>query len=386
MNLVPCAALFLTTAAFAAPKSCCEPNPSSTGAPLQGEPLVCGYNPAYNAPASINVQNCSDINYFVDASFTYWYAGEEGLHLASNGVLSGGTVFFPKKNTPVFQSAGYKPGFKVGVGLVTQHEWVLHAEYTWFRGRNKTSSGAPPASQTATAGTAAAAAGTPVWVVDDWFLQGSAAGQALSGSQLSSSWKLGMDIIDLTAGRPFYQGTRVVVSPFGGLRSAFIRQSMVVSFTENPTLFALTPQPINSHNTSHSWSIGPRFGVDLDVLLCAGFRLEGELAASLLYTQYTKVQHKEDAAATTFNAGPYKTSWSNYNCLRPVAELGLGIGWGQYLSDNRYHIDFSLDYDFAYFWEQNMMRRLVDDTLTGTGPASSSLYFHGLTLTARFDF
>lgn len=385
MKLFSCAALFLTSAAFAAPRFC-APKPEPKPCPLQGEPLTCDSRDAYNAPAAIDLQLCDETHVFIDASFTYWYAGEEGMHIASNGVLSAPTVYFPEKLKTVFQSSDYKPGFKVGIGIVTHHEWVLHAEYTWYRGTNKTNTGAPPASQSLTAGTATALSGTPVWVVDDWFLQGTTVGQALSGSNVSSRWKLAMDLIDLTIGRPFYQGTHVVISPFGGLRSALIRQKMDVAFTENPSLYPLNPQPINSRNSSNSWSIGPRFGMDIDIVFNGGFRFAGELAASLLYTQYTKVKHKEDAAASTFNQGSLNASWSNYNCLRPVAELGLGIGWGQYFGDNKCHIDFSLDYDFSLFWEQNMMRRLLDDTLTGTGPSSSNLYFHGLTLTGRFDF
>jgi hypothetical protein len=385
MKFLPYAALLLTSAAFAAPKSCAPKKAEAPTCPLEGEPLACGYDAAYNAPAAIGF-SCNDTHFFADGSFTYWYAGQEGMHIASNGVLSPPMVYFPGKVTTVFQLSGYKPGFKAGFGVVTDNEWVVHAEYTWYRGTHTANTGSPPASQSLTAGTATALSGTPVWVVDDWFLQGTTDGQALSGSNVSSSWRLAMDLIDVTAGRPFYQGKRVVVSPFGGIRSALIRQKMNVSFIEDPRLYPLNPQPIKSNNKSNSWSIGPRFGADVDVLLNGGFRLEGELAASLLFTQYTTVKHTEDPAASTFNQGPLKASWRNYNCLRPVVELGLGIGWGQYFSDDQYHADVSLDYDFSLFWEQNMMRRLIDDTLTGTGPASSNLYFHGLTLTVRFDF
>ncbi|HSX25893.1 MAG TPA: Lpg1974 family pore-forming outer membrane protein [Chlamydiales bacterium] len=370
-------------------KSCCQ-DPCR----LQGEPLCC-YGPAYNASAAIYVNpkcwkcSISDITAFVDASFTYWYAGEEGLAIASNGVLSSGTEFFAKHTQTLFQSFDYKPGFKVGAGIVGYHDWMIHAEYTWFRGQNTTHSGAPLSAAVSTAGiaTTTASSGTAVWVVNDWFLQGTPT-QALAGSAVSSTWRLSMDLIDAVASRPYYQGCRFIVAPFGGLRAAFIRQSMTVNLTESTGLFsgAIPSQPIQSRNHSNSWAIGPRVGCDSRWLLPMGFRLEGDFAASLLYTRYTSVKHSEDIASTTFNPGPYTASYSGYSCLRPEIDLGLGFGWGKYLYNQDYHIDFSADYDFMFFWSQNMMRRLLDDTLTGTGPNSSDLYLHGLTLTGRFDF
>jgi hypothetical protein len=202
-----------------------------------------------------------------------------------------------------------------------------------------------------------------------------------------------LDLIDLVASRPFYQGRCVTVSPFAGLRSALIRQSMSVYLNEAATLFngtallgAAPSQPLVSHNHSNSWSIGPRVGASSYCLFPQGFRLEGDMAASLLYTRYTSVKHSETVASTAFNPGPYHVAYTDYSCVRPAAEFGLGLGWGRYFSNNDFHLDLSADYDFMIFWSQNMMRKLLDDTLTGTGPAPSDLFLHGLTATARFDF
>lgn len=362
----------------------------------QGEPLECR-NPAYNAPAAINTgHKVEDTNFFIDAAFTYWFAGEDGLKVASTGVYSSGTgAFYFAQNTKTLnQSFDYKPGFKVGLGIIGSHEWVFQAEYTWFRGTNtKHSSSLSATALVPTAGTVAAPNGINVWVVDDWFLQGTGLGQALAGSSVSSSWRLAMDIADAVVGRPFYQGKCVTISPFAGLRSAWIRQKMNVKLTEAASLFNGTAlpvvsaplQPIESRNKSHSWSIGPRVGLDGQLLLPRGFRFEGNFAASLLFTQYD-IHHSEDIGSTAFNLGPYTANVRNYNCLRPEADLGLGIGWGKYIYGRDYHIDFSADYDFMYFWGQNVMRQSLDNTLTGTGPAAGDLYLHGLTFTVRFDF
>ena len=372
-----------------AEKMCCPPlsNQECLG---RGEPLECCV-PGYNAPAAIDVcrkmWKCyfRDFTTYFDVSFIYWFAGEEGLTVAETGVLNGGTVYFPQIISTQFQDFNYRPGFKIGLGTTVDHEWTIGAEYTWYRARHHTDSsifsGTIP-----TAGTAAALSGAQVWVVDDWFLQG-AIGQSLSGTQVSSCWRLSMDLIDLFASRPFYQARRLILSPFAGLEGAFIRQSMSVKLSEASTLFeADTPiQPIQSRNRSSSWAIGPKMGLGAEYLLPLEMRIEANLAAALLYTTY-HVAHREDPASIAFNQGPLLASYTLYRAVRPAADLGLGVGWAAYFFDRAFHLDFSADYEFKMFWSQNMMRKLLDDTLTGTSPSASDLFLHGLTLKARFDF
>ncbi len=383
--LAACQAFAGNNATQAMPYNCYQ------GEPLQG----CCPPAAYNAPASIGVNGicfCSPNwrgAFFADASFLYWYGGEEGLSLASNGEIEGGVSYFATDMTNYYQSFNYKPGFKIGFGFVGDREWVVHTEYTWLRGSNSNSVSAPSITTTAGSDTLT---GVPVLLVDDWFLSGTSNGQALAASSLSSKWHYAVDMLDLTCSRPFYQGPCLTVTPLVGLEAAWIRQKMHVTIEESAEMFTLAlpadipSQPIGSRNYSNSWGLGPKFGVDANFLIPMGFRFEGDLAASLLYTQYTKISHSEDPASTAFNPGPYHTSIHNYGCLRPIVECGLGFGWGTYLQCREYHIDFSASYDFTYLWGQNMMRKMLDDLLTGAGGASSDLYFHGLTITGRFDF
>jgi hypothetical protein len=370
-HLLTCAALLSQTCAFAASKT--TPPPAQEPPP----PL-------------------SKTHFFIDASFNYWYAGEEGLKIASTGVFNEGTgeFYYAHKTKGLYQSFDYKPGFKVGAGVVGVDDWTLLAEYTWFRGSHTKHSTALTSSAVLTAGTVAALDGAEVWVVDDWFLQGTGQAQAIAGSSVSSKWRLALDLADVVVSRPFHQGRSVTFSPFAGLRGARIRQSMTVKLTEAAVLFddialpsdSVPTQPITSRNHSHSWAIGPRVGVDGRFSLPMEFRIEANVGASLLYTRYTSINHREDSASTQFNPGPYSANIQNYNCLRPEADVGLGFGWGKDLYDQTYHIDFSADYNFMIFWAQNMMRQSLDSTLAGTGSEAANLYLHGLTLTFRFDF
>ena len=80
-----------------------------------------------------------------------------------------------------------------------------------------------------------------------------------------------------------------------------------------------------------------------------GFKIEGDLAASLLFTQYTKVFHSEQVAYYQSIPSTLETTLSNWNCVRPIAEMGLGLGWGTYLAKQKYHIDFLASYDFLFY-------------------------------------
>lgn len=334
---------------------------------------------AYNRSASILVSDRhSWLNHlFIDLSYTYWYAGEDGLSFGRNGYfVTGDDPFFTSKTTLLSQPFQWQSGFKIGAGW-RKNDWVLAGEYTWVR--NSTSQNSPAPSVDSDIGSG-------VWLIAPWFLQLADDGGGLSGIQVASKWHLAMDIADLMLSRPYYQGRHLTIIPAGGLRAAWIRQKMNVTLIETPGSVTPYPaQPIHSSSGSHSWAIGPKLGTKAHVLLGLGFRFEGDIAASLLFTEYTKIFHKEEGAAVDAFPSSIYALEKNRTALRPVFECGLGVGWGSYLYSNKYYIDFSADYDFMYWWNQNMMREFLNN-LWREIPANGDLYLHGLTLSGRFDF
>lgn len=330
------------------------------------------------APPEPNVEQQSTMKYFLDASFTYWYGKQEGMEIAETGVInSSGVVDFNSGNKVFSPSFSYQPGFKVGFGIQGNNDWNLQAEYTWFRGSHNTSKSAHANATTNS--------GTGVWVLDDWFLQTTSTGQSITGSHVKSKWKLSLDQIDLFASNPIYMKKDIAVMGMYGLRGNWIGQKMNIQVIEVlGNTSDLPPQPIHSNNKSHCWGIGPEAGLDIQYQLPMGFRLEGDFMASLLYTTFTTIKHKEDAILTTSN--PVSASWSNYTTLRPVMDLGLGIGWKNNFDSNKCCIDLSATYDFSMYWGQNMMRKMVDEFWSGTSAAASDLFFQGLTVSAALTF
>jgi hypothetical protein len=317
-------------------------------------PKVCTYEPgnglcndkfpaAYNAPARIDVKCSWDL--FVTGSFIYWHADQDGMTLAYPAI-AGSTVPAPGIDRVMVQNFTYKPGFKVGLGANFDHDnWVGFVEYTWFH-------------QTTTTSNQTAASGLNLY--SPWF----STTANLTG--LSSKWRTNLDILDATMSRPFYQGRYLTIVPFGGLRGAWIRQNLRLAGTS--TVFS---SPV-SHNHSNSWAVGPRCGLQSHWLLGWGFRVEGDVAGSLLYTRYTSVTHRDDT--TNFTVG-----FNEFNTVRPMADMGLGLGWGSYFDCQNYHFDLLATYDFNVMWGQNMIRYAANQGQSYAGLQPADLHLQGLT-------
>ena len=336
------------------------------------------YPAAYNASARIAVKNSWD--FFLSGSFLYWVADQDAMELAVNTTyVSGAYQTMPSKGQYVVPSSNYKPGLKLGFGLDFNYDqWVGLIEYTRFRQESTSSFGSPPAD---------ARGGTALWRMTDWFTfidPLTSTFDSFAGD-ISSKWHTNIDLIDMTLSRPFYQGRYFAINPFGGLRIASIRQNFKVAITK---FEGTPPTPVSntlvSHNHSNSWAIGARAGLEGHWILGWGFRFEGDLAGNLLYSRFTSVAHRED---TSVAANPTLASrLDEINTVRPMADMKLGMGWGTYYYQQKYHFDLLATYDFNVMWGQNMMRYLTNELYQQTVESPADLSVQGLSLTARFDF
>lgn len=345
--------------------------------------------PAYNAPAVVLLKNerswLPDI--FIDASFLYYYASQDGMNLATSAQLYEAISATPWLNIEtnngqlLSQEFSYKPAFQVGIGS-NFDEWKFLANYTWVRQTTETKSSAPSPEPVVS--------GIGNWVVNNWIEQFTASGRAISGPYLTSEWKLGLDLIDLMAGRPYYEGKTVTISPEFGLRGALIRQHLNLDLTVSSlvtTLVNSSESTIFSKTFSNSWGIGPIGRVSGSCLLGNGFRIKADTALASLYTTYTNIKHSENVVSTSPYPGNIGVRVKDgLHVMRPELEMSLGLSWGSYLCNEKFHINVYAGYDFNIFWNQNMIRTLMDETLVGIAANPGSLYLQGLNIQAVFDF
>jgi len=356
---------------FKMPALCANRSKHSHDLFQQGDEGLMPEVPAgYPSPACMNLHGGTGV--FVSASYLYWTAGEGGLDLAVESQYVTQTLgLLPVPNsTVIFQDTKYSSGFKVGLGYVFPYDgWILRADYTWFHQSNHLS-------ETADWGANAA------FQLTNWFYQTVGRQQTPGCTQLSSKWKLKVDWVDLVLQRPFYAGRQFTLNPFLGLKGMWIRQSMNLSLDGG--LNFNPPGEATSKNSSTNWAIGPRLGVDARFLLGAGVRFQGSIAESILYTKFTSTKHSEDPLS--FGGSPVTFNINGRNYLRTMTELLIGLGWGQYFSNNRVHFDLSATYDFYFLPEQNQIRVLNDIEIDGVNATARTLYLQGLTVTATVGF
>ena len=303
---------------------------------------------AYSAPGRINTNN--PWNFFLWGKFLYWQALQEEMSLGKNYTLINGV----ENGHVVNMSFDYTPAFKVGLGFhFTHDDWSLLAEYTRYYSINSHTERSSDL----------------ISVDQSWWPN---AVDSNYEEMIYGKWTLQMNLIDLHLMRSYYLGTHLLLLPYFGMRVGLIDQKLDAYYMP-----FLTTDQVYCHAKSTSWAVGPRAGIDLHWYFAHTFFLYSNLAASLPYTQY-KVYHK-----AYYEYIPEDLDWNysdKYNFLRPNLELILGLAWGDYIYDNKVHLDIFAGYEFHTFWGQNMMKFYADKTQCNQlGTAyPGNLYLHGL--------
>lgn len=347
--------------------------------PLMAAPLMSTASAAYSYPANISVNRDWDL--YADVSYLYWYSKQEGLSLGSLGYDFDTGAWLPGSEGKVyFQNGKYTSGFKIGLGAnLNVDDWVADLTYSYYRQKTFTHTGDAPVTS-----------GQPgVFNISSWYPITLVGGPSVARS-VTSKWKMHLDWLDLQFYRPYYQGSRLIVTPSAGLRASWIRQQFQLKAEDAYNVYAGAPKTSNVTGIkfSNSWALGPRGVLGASWLLWEGLRIQGAMGASLLFTQYGRISTQtSNIALISSIVGGTKLVESNYNCLRTMAEANLGIGWGSYFCGNRYHVDLSATYDFNYLWSQNMIQYLSGaDFVFGNNNSPGDLILHGLDIKARFDF
>ncbi len=318
----------------------------------------------YNRPGLESSQTWSG---FVQAEFLYWHCSEEGLSLGRR-IPNSRTGTSPTLNEKILlPDFKYAPGFRLEAGVFSSamDDWQLSAE--WSRLHQKTST-----SHSFNGTTEAVLLESWVHLFNSSFV----------GRKVKGAWKLDFDCLDLAVKRPFYSGKWLVLTPAMGLRTSWIDQSLYVTYEFTNTT------PMHGNFESDSWGMGPLVGLDGRWKFASScFGLIGKSKFSLLYTNYTKLKLYETIRIDTFAASEVNADYGSYHAVRASSELSIGVDWNQSFQQKRYDLYLAAMYTFNTFWNQNMLRGISDNySFGGSETGTGSLNFHGLTLSARFNF
>ncbi len=384
--LVSCAIMTLgsATGAFAddcAPKPVCPPKPCPPKPCCK--PVVCPPMPEdccqrnICTPTGMITPRVDRIkgdamDWVISADYTYWTAREKGLEYAFSITEQGVN---PEED--IDQGQVYRPGnkwasgFKVGLGTDFCHDgWDLYAEYTWFK---KTDNSHTPDDFTTVR---AIEPGVFILVDAFWDINANVFNDQTGYSGASAQWRLNMNVVDLELGRNFYVSPRLMLRPFYGLKGAWNKQHMDVSFTGLTNTSSMT-------NKIKNWGIGVRAGMDTSWHFSRNFSIIGDMAFTGLWEEF-KVKRFDTITnnATDIVSGSIINLKENQYTVEPVIEWMLGLKWETGLSCDAYHLAITAAWEEQVWFEQNNFLRIP-----GTASVSGdSLSLQGLTVDVRFDF
>ncbi len=318
-------------------------------------------------------------SFFVDGSFLYWYTQEDGMDFAlpSASVTNPSSpppslIYAAKSASYQFPDFAYQPGFRAGLGFSSKpKEWKVFLEYTYLHQQTNTSLGNPPADSR----------GTAVWSLSNWF--GNSYPFTTSG--IATKWRTDLDVLDLSVSYPCFQRKSGMIAPFAGLRGVRLYQN----FRVEANVSSAGIEPAISKNKSTFWGIGPRMGVQGQLFLGAGFRLEASVDGSLVFAEFD-ASHNDNLdisySSPDLLTGGTSFKYNDYKTLRFLADMALGAGWKTTFYKS-YYFDLLASYEFFLMPSQNAMRQINNAYDQGIGMVPAGDFtLQGLTIKAMVGF
>ena len=322
-------------------------------------------------PPALCVNECS-IGMELDAAFILWTAREPGLeYVAGSTVISGA----PNLEQGTLAQPGFdlKPGFKVGLGVQTQHDNIeLHVGYTWFQSTSN--------SAMTIFGSGGAVDGSALW---NYEAVHASMHSELTLNNASSNWSLKFNAIDGMWQRAFWVSEWLQLTPMLGLKGAWISQNMNVTYEGVDANVGSYSIHQLSNNSVRFRGAGIRTGLTTGWYFTRCWSLQGLLALSTVYGEYTCNTVAGDTTSANINGVDMfnQNTTDTFYQVAPVLETTLMLQWETYFGDES-------EYRFLLNagWEEQVWFAQSYFTDCGNINRGGNMSLQGFTLGARFDF
>lgn len=342
---------FILLAAGAPLLSYAEETPSDLPCCLiPSQPIEsCQVPVGYLYPGAYDLPGC--VNISVYGEFLYLELNRDGASDIARRVK---TLPSGQTNTKVLiHKTGYRSAFKVGAAMTFGCDhWVFDIAYTQYHHTTTNHFGTGP---------------------NEIIINRLGATPAIVASALKSERKINLDFVSATFGRVTYFSERFILNPYYGLNSWWSSQTEDITFT------VINGVPGTSFTKSGFWGIGPYIGIDAKGLLWCGTYIIGNIGTSLFQTYFNKHRVVRNfPSANFFNVETHGPKPSNYWLFHLMLDSEIGLGWGTYLCDCAYHVDFGASYyvNTSFFTSFPFSR----------GTTVREIYYQGLLLRGQFDF
>lgn len=309
---------------------------------------------------------------FFTADWLIWQAHENGLgYVVKN---KGSTS--PALNHSEIKDLHYDWdfGFRVGLGYNMPHDgWDVSANWTWFQN---------------TADSRVAAQGTTPSTLMPSSAWPSGFGDNDGATKSYANWRLHLNMIDLEMGREFFVSKWMTLRPFVGLRNAWVRQKLNISYNHLTEAGSSSASQYTVDTSNNYWGLGLRGGLNTQWGLGAGWSFYGNGALSLLYGYFDLYQKQVGTSLAGAETVTMRNQQS-YRVDRAIAELAMGIRWDTMFANDRCHFGIQGGWEHLMFFGQNQFQHFLGTGLNNAGSFTANqgdLTIQGWTLAARLDF
>ncbi|MBS0629118.1 MAG: hypothetical protein JSS30_02695 [Verrucomicrobia bacterium] len=364
--------LFFQAGLLAAEGECCE-TPCSNLAVLPGDPINpdC-INAGYLLPAGIKTA-CS-WNFYARGDFIYFaYSQEVTPPDAQRFTFVDGVNFQVQRTTKnLLHSAPYRPGFRVSAG-VDLDAVILDATYMRYHSTVTNNFGAGN-----NAGLALVTAAGGILASNP------VTGQPTLFATIRSARTISVDRLLVTAQRPVYMGSRLIMDLNFGILGYWNQQKWRFDTTAlgAPPVGVLTSNGFASANHK-GWAVGPDLGFKAMALFPWHFHAIFNVDLSLLYGYCT-----HGRVVNSFPQAPLATN--NTTLIREkagftqaVQSAEIGIGWGDYFCCDKYHVDLYVTYNFI---SQYLITEGIPYSQTAMDPYFFAYSLQGLAIGGQINF
>jgi hypothetical protein len=335
---------------------------------------------SYNLPARIEPQG--GWNWFIQGSYIYWRANEEGLDVGRALTESSDEIVLAINN-PIQMNSAYNAGFRVGIGFETNRDkWETNIKYTRYKVTNTKSKDI------------SALYNSHNYLQSSWISKEKLLSLGLENKYSSEKgkWDLNYNLFEIELCRPFFLGKKLLFKPFFGIRGGWIDQKYLFEGTAETNIIGNNNITLQSKNISNSWFIGPSTGFSSQWPLIYGLSLYGNAYISMYYQKFNVSIQENVFSEILSSENSYELIKKELTQLNPDIELSLGVEYGKYFYYNQWHLNLSLGYDFIYLWNQNMIesnliynsKKLKDSILFNS--KIGNLMLNGLNIFIRIDF
>jgi hypothetical protein len=207
----------------------------------------------------------------------------------------------------------------------------------------------------------------------------------------------------VTLERPSLTTQSLEMTPYYGVATSIITRRQVQVFT-NDYFSGNTNNNYNFYNTANGafyqnyqkytwWGVGPLAGLRTSFMFGSNVSVYGDVFGSLTYGQCStrastfskRVQSVSASVQTAAIYVPIEAALEQRMFqFSPEMNFNLGIRWEEKFSDDSKRIRLQIGYEAAYYFQ--VMKTIVNDTLSYRTEDGAGLGIQGLVLEGSFDF